>query len=64
VGPAHRSGHGEALWDLLADGPHTGEEPADFACHAAMLGTDAFAVSRADNDELGDRAITACTRQS
>ena len=29
---------GEVLWDLFPDGPRFGGAPANFACHAAILG--------------------------
>jgi fructokinase len=50
-------GLGEVLWDVFPDGPRFGGAPANFACHAAMLGADAFMVSQVGTDELGDRAI-------
>jgi fructokinase len=52
-------GLGEVLWDVFPDGPRFGGAPANFACHAAMLGAGAFMVSRVGKDELGDRAIAA-----
>lgn len=29
---------GEVLWDLFLEGPRFGGAPANFACHAAVLG--------------------------
>lgn len=55
-------GLGEVLWDLFPDGPQFGGAPANFACHAAMLGADAYVVSRVGDDELGERAIAALRR--
>jgi fructokinase len=52
-------GLGEVLWDLFPEGAQFGGAPANFACHAAMLGADAFVVSRVGDDELGERAIAA-----
>jgi len=52
-------GLGEVLWDLFPDGAQFGGAPANFACHAAMLGAEAFVVSQVGEDELGDRAISA-----
>lgn len=50
-------GLGEVLWDVFPDGPRFGGAPANFACHAAMLGAEAFMVSQVGSDELGDQAI-------
>jgi fructokinase len=55
-------GLGEVLWDLFPAGPQFGGAPANFACHAAMLGADAAVVSRVGDDELGERAIAALRR--
>jgi fructokinase len=55
-------GLGEVLWDLFPDGPQFGGAPANFACHAAMLGADAAIVSQVGADELGDQAIVALRR--
>src|SRR4051812_12872542 len=52
-------GLGEVLWDVFLEGSKFGGAPANFACHAAMLGADAFMVSRVGRDELGDQAIAA-----
>ncbi len=52
-------GLGEVLWDVFPDGPRFGGAPANFACHAAMLGADTFVVSQVGTDELGDRALAA-----
>jgi fructokinase len=52
-------GLGEALWDLFPDGSRFGGAPANFACHAAILGADASVVSQVGDDELGERAIAA-----
>ena len=55
-------GLGEVLWDLFPEGPQFGGAPANFACHAAMLGADASVVSRVGDDELGERAIATLRR--
>ena len=55
-------GLGEVLWDLLPDGPQFGGAPANFVCHAAMLGGDASVVSRVGDDELGQGALAALRR--
>ena len=55
-------GLGEALWDLLPAGPRFGGAPANFACHAAMLGADAHVVSRVGEDDLGEQAIDELRR--
>jgi fructokinase len=52
-------GLGEALWDVFPNGPRFGGAPANFACHAAMLGADASLVSRVGDDELGARAVAS-----
>src|SRR5260221_8949526 len=46
-------GLGELLWDLFPDGPRFGGAPANFACHAAALGADAYLASSVGCDELG-----------
>jgi|SRR5579863_1125710 len=46
-------GLGELLWDLFPDGPRFGGAPANFACHAAALGADAYLISSVGADELG-----------
>ena len=38
-------GLGEVLWDVFPDAAHFGGAPANFACHAAGLGGDAWVVS-------------------
>lgn len=50
-------GIGEVLWDVYPDGAHLGGAPANFACHAAALGDDAWIVSAVGADDLGDRAL-------
>jgi fructokinase len=52
-------GLGEVLWDVFPDGPRFGGAPANFACHAAMLGADAAMVSRVGADELGEQAVAS-----
>lgn len=52
-------GLGEVLWDMFPDGARFGGAPANFACHAAMLGGDAYVVSQVGHDDLGARAIAA-----
>ena len=49
-------GIGEVLWDVYPDGAHLGGAPANFACHAAALGAEAWIISAVGVDELGDRA--------
>lgn len=46
-------GLGEVLWDLLPGGKKLGGAPANFACHAHMLGAEAFVVSAVGRDCLG-----------
>lgn len=61
--PSTIVGLGEVLWDLFPDGAQFGGAPANFACHAAMLGAEAFMVSQVGDDVLGDRAIAALRRR-
>jgi fructokinase len=49
-------GLGEVLWDVFPDAAHFGGAPANFACHAAALGAEAWVVSAIGQDELGRRA--------
>jgi fructokinase len=56
------AGIGEVLWDVFPDAAHFGGAPANFACHAASLGSEAWMVSAVGADELGDRAIE-CLRE-
>ncbi len=55
-------GLGEVLWDMLPGGAQFGGAPANFACHAAMLGADTYVVSQVGDDELGEEAIAALSR--
>jgi len=50
-------GIGEVLWDVYPGGAHLGGAPANFACHAAALGAEAWIVSAVGEDDLGRRAI-------
>jgi fructokinase len=52
-------GLGEILWDVFPDGPRFGGAPANFACHAAQLGAQAFMVSAVGQEELGTKALKA-----
>ena len=56
-------GLGEALWDVFPDASHFGGAPANFACHAAALGAEAWAVSAVGRDPLGDEAVAALSRK-
>ncbi|MBI5802304.1 MAG: carbohydrate kinase [Verrucomicrobia bacterium] len=49
---------GEVLWDLFPDGVRFGGAPANFACHAAILGGAVTMLSAVGNDERGDEAIS------
>lgn len=51
------AGIGEVLWDVYPDAAHFGGAPANFACHAASLGAEAWMVSAIGADEFGDRAL-------
>lgn len=48
---------GEVLWDLLPSGRQMGGAPANFACHARLLGARARLVSRVGNDDLGREVL-------
>lgn len=52
-------GLGELLWDLFPDGPRFGGAPANFACHAAALGANAYLASSIGRDELGRKGQDA-----
>jgi fructokinase len=47
---------GEVLWDLFPDGPRFGGAPANFACHAALLGAKVSLVSAVGDDAPGREA--------
>lgn len=49
---------GEVLWDLFPEGARFGGAPANFACHAALLGGDVTMLSAVGNDGRGDEALT------
>ena len=49
---------GEVLWDLFPEGARFGGAPANFACHAAILGGAVTMLSAVGNDARGDGAIT------
>jgi fructokinase len=57
------AGIGEVLWDVYPDAAHFGGAPANFACHAASLGAEAWMVSAVGADELGDRALDSLGRR-
>lgn len=48
---------GEVLWDLFSDGERFGGAPANFACHAAILGADVAIVSAVGDDRRGREAL-------
>jgi len=57
------AGIGEVLWDVYPDAAHFGGAPANFACHAASLGAEAWMVSAVGADELGDQALDSLGRR-
>lgn len=57
-------GLGEVLWDVFPDGKRFGGAPANFACHAASLGAQAFIASAVGTDELGDVAIESLSQRN
>ncbi len=48
---------GEVLWDLFPDGARFGGAPANFACHASLLGAQASLVSAVGDDARGREAL-------
>lgn len=48
---------GEVLWDLFPDGPCFGGAPANFACHAALLGASVTMLSAVGCDDRGAEAL-------
>ncbi len=48
---------GEVLWDLFPEGERFGGAPANFACHAAILGGQVSMASAVGNDVRGRDAI-------
>jgi fructokinase len=49
---------GEVLWDLFPEGPRFGGAPANFACHAAILGAEVTMLSAVGDDARGKEAIS------
>jgi fructokinase len=49
---------GEVLWDLFPEGARFGGAPANFACHAAILGGQVTMLSALGIDARGDEALT------
>lgn len=52
---------GEVLWDIFPDGEKFGGAPANFACHAAILGGKVSMVTAIGNDRRGQLAIDILT---
>lgn len=50
-------GLGAMLWDIFPDATHFGGAPANFACHASMLGGQVSMVSCIGRDQLGFNAL-------
>lgn len=48
---------GEVLWDLFPNGERFGGAPANFACHAAVLGGQVKMVSAVGDDDRGREAL-------
>ena len=48
---------GEVLWDLFPDGARFGGAPANFACHAAILGGEVSMLSAVGGDARGGIAL-------
>ena len=53
---------GEVLWDLFPDGARFGGAPANFACHAAILGGGVTMLSAVGKDARGDEALAILRR--
>ncbi len=53
---------GEVLWDLFPDGPCFGGAPANFACHAALLGASVTMLSAVGKDARGSEALAILKR--
>ena len=49
---------GEVLWDLFPEGPRFGGAPANFACHAALLGAHVTMLSAVGADTHGEKAFS------
>src|SRR5689334_243967 len=58
------AGIGEVLWDVYPDVAHFGGAPANFACHAAGLGAEAWMISSVGTDDLGRRALEKLSERS
>jgi fructokinase len=50
------------LWDVYPDAARFGGAPANFACHIAALGAEAWMASAVGVDDLGDRALDTLER--
>lgn len=53
---------GEVLWDLFDEGARFGGAPANFACHAAILGARVSMVSGVGDDDRGRTAVELLQR--
>ena len=53
---------GEVLWDLVPDGPRFGGAPANFACHAAILGARVSILTALGFDNYGAEALSILRR--
>ena len=49
---------GEVLWDLFPEGPRFGGAPANFACHASLVGANVTMVSAVGADARGNEALS------
>lgn len=49
---------GEVLWDLFPAGPSFGGAPANFACHAALLGGAVSILTAIGDDSRGQEALS------
>ncbi len=55
--PIHILACGEVLWDLFPQGPCLGGAPANFACHASLLGAQVSFLTAVGTDPRGSEAL-------
>lgn len=56
--PIHILACGEVLWDLFPQGPCLGGAPANFACHASLLGAQVSFLTAVGTDPRGREALS------
>ena len=55
MGTSKVAAWGEILWDRFPDADRLGGAPANFACHAQLLGAEVHFITRVGADTLGCR---------